>query len=204
MNEIISNRVFVIDNALNEIDCEKIISQFDEYEKQNTHDKNGIIFNRFFENKNRANEYFEMFANQLRDIIFTSKDNRRFKIASFRDKFTITRIDNKHITTRHIDEQFANEQYKFIVYLNACENGGTIFHYNNEQIIVENVERRGVLFDMSIEHETQRMNDDEIKYAISFRCVIEHVDDENNVETPSTIEKIVSKIKRSTRKKQNA
>lgn len=88
--------------------------------------------------------------------------------------------------------------------MNTCKNGGTIFHFENEQHIVENVERRATLFDMSIEHETQRMFEHEIKYAISFRCITQNVENENNDEQKQTFVEKIFKSKKSTKKKTNA
>lgn len=70
---------------------------------------------------------------------------------------------------RHKDGKLREERYKILIYLNEIENGGTIFYVGGEEMKVKNAENRMVIFDMKIEHESEKFAGEEKKMVIGFR-----------------------------------
>ena len=85
----------------------------------------------------------------------------------------VTVTNSTKPVSRHKDGKLRGEKYKILIYLNGIEkNGGTIFYVNGGVERVQNKENRLVLFDMDIEHESEKFRGDGIvKKAIGFRVL---------------------------------
>lgn len=93
------------------------------------------------------------------------------KLSQFRgidDHVTITA--NRHPLGRHRDEQFGDEKFKILIYLNTIKDGGTKFYLpdGNTQLL-ENRRNRLAIFDIQLEHESQKFSPGQVKYIIGFR-----------------------------------
>lgn len=82
------------------------------------------------------------------------------------DKVTYT--NSKNPVIRHRDCKIHDEQFKVLIYLNYVPKGGTIFFLEKNTQLVINKENRLVIFDMSLEHESQKFEGC-TKLAIGFR-----------------------------------
>lgn len=90
----------------------------------------------------------------------------------------VTVTNSKKPLGRHKDSKMGGEKYKVLIYLNEIKNGGTIFYNNNEgggKELIENKVNRMVLFDMNIEHESEKFSNNDViiirKKAIGFRIL---------------------------------
>ncbi len=90
----------------------------------------------------------------------------RFNFIGFKDSITVTKT--KFSYGKHIDEQHAGEKYKLLIYLN--DSVGTNF-YLNEVMEIEGKVGRGVLFDISLKHGSQKITDGKVKYVIGVRPI---------------------------------
>ena len=91
----------------------------------------------------------------------------------------VTVTNSKKPLGKHI---MGGEKYKVLIYLNEIKNGGTIFYNNHDEggkkELIENKVNRMVLFDMDIEHESEKFSEDNDnndiiikKKAIGFRIL---------------------------------
>ena len=91
----------------------------------------------------------------------------------------VTVTNSKKPLGKHKDSKMGGEKYKVLIYLNEIKNGGTIFYNNLEgggkKELIENKVNRMVLFDMDIEHESEKFSEDNDiiikKKAIGFRIL---------------------------------
>jgi len=86
----------------------------------------------------------------------------KFNFSGFNDLVTVTKTKMSY--GKHVDDKYEGDKYKLLVYLN--DSAGTSF-YGKEVTQVEGKAGRGVLFDISIEHGSQRVSN--LKYVIGVR-----------------------------------
>lgn len=128
-------------------------------------------------------EYVEKVKTR-QSIIKDEKTTREFwqkygeKVCGFGGKEIlpyVTVTNSKKPLGKHKDSKMGGEKYKMLIYLNEIKNGGTIFYNHDEggkKELIENKVNRMVLFDMDIEHESEKFSEDSIrKKAIGFRIL---------------------------------
>lgn len=71
---------------------------------------------------------------------------------------------------RHTDQRFGNETAKVLIYLNSVDKGGTVFWIGNTRHLIENKRNRCVVFDISLQHESEAFVDNTVKRTIGFRA----------------------------------
>ena len=82
----------------------------------------------------------------------------------------VTVTNSKKPVCRHKDGKINGEKYKVLIYLNEIEkNGGTIFFDEKGIKQVQNKENRMVIFDIDLEHESEKFREGVVKKAIGFR-----------------------------------
>lgn len=81
----------------------------------------------------------------------------------------VTITNNSKPVGRHRDAILKEERYKILIYLNDITNGGTKFYVGGETVQIKNAKNRMVMFDMSIEHESEIFKSKTNKMVIGFR-----------------------------------
>ena len=149
--------LLVRDNFLEEIDVEK-------YRKYV--DKSGKIQS-IIEDEKMAGEFWSKYGGKLLDCCCEGK------IMKY-----VTITNSSRPVGRHKDSKMGGEKYKILIYLNSVEKGGTIFYGGEKGKVrkIENKANRCVIFDMDMEHESEKFDGGEKrttkKKAIGFRVVI--------------------------------
>ena len=94
----------------------------------------------------------------------------------------VTITNSTHPVGRHRDMRHGGtEKYKLLIYLNNVENGGTMFYIKEERgekvQVVKNKRNRLVIFDMDLDHESEKFGKRTVggvitmKKAIGFRLM---------------------------------
>ena len=73
---------------------------------------------------------------------------------------------------RHKDEKLGDYTHKILIYLNDVPNGGTIIFDGGKDIKIENKANKLVLFDISLEHMSEKFDMKYKKKAIGFRPIM--------------------------------
>ena len=73
---------------------------------------------------------------------------------------------------RHKDEKLGDYTHKILIYLNDVPNGGTIIFNGAQEIKIENKSNKLVLFDISLEHMSEKFDMKYTKKAIGFRPIM--------------------------------
>lgn len=91
----------------------------------------------------------------------------------------VTITNSSRPVGRHKDSKMGGEKYKILIYLNSVEKGGTIFYGGEEgKKKIENKANRCVIFDMDMEHESEKFDGGgekrtTKKKAIGFRVMVD-------------------------------
>ena len=143
-----------IDNFLEEIDVEKYLDYVE---------KSGKIQS-IIEDSKLTGEFWSKYGGKLWDCCGG-------KILPY-----VTITNGSRAVSRHKDSRMGGEKYKILIYLNNVEKGGTIFYGCGGEEKIENKKNRCVIFDMDIEHESEKFDGgvkrEVKKKAIGFRVVI--------------------------------
>jgi hypothetical protein len=141
-----------IDNFLEEMDLEKYRAYV-----ENSGKIQSII-----EDSKLAGDFWEKYGGKL--------DCEKYKILPY-----VTITNGTRPVDRHKDSKMGGEKYKILIYLNDIEKGGTIFYgCGKKKERIANKKNRCVIFDMDIEHESEKFVVGGMKKkAIGFRVVVD-------------------------------
>ena len=148
-----------IDDFLEEIDVKKYLDYVE---------KSGKIQN-IIEDLKLTVDFWEKYGGKIIDCCCGSGG----KILPY-----VTITNGSRAVSRHKDSRMGGEKYKILIYLNNVEKGGTIFYGcggGGEKIA--NKKNRCVIFDMDIEHESEKFDggvkrEVKKKKAIGFRVAV--------------------------------
>jgi hypothetical protein len=138
-------------------------------------DKHQIADNTIIRDSEYSKIIWEEIKNKIRDKIFFNGE-KKFKIIGLRKEITITKC--MEMSYRHFDSQIDDCQYKLFFYLNKINAGGGTYFYDShtkERIHITNDKCAGVLFNVCIEHMSEPISSDEIKYVVGVRPLIEYM-----------------------------
>lgn len=163
--------IYVLHNMLCMQKCEYFIKEFESIYKMQTVTEHPLW----------ANKLWEFTGTKLAEIVFTNgRNNKKFKISGFRDTITISKCRAQLL--RHIDNQTTGDEQKLFFYLTAhSKDGGTnFFEGGHEDANVNKIEianRCGsaVLFDITLEHESQPFPKGDLKISLGVRPIINYM-----------------------------
>lgn len=166
IKECEGTEVYLLKNFLSKKQCEDIITLFT-YIKENQ----CVV-----EIEHLAKKIWNHIGDNIGQMIFNDKRrNKYFKVTGVSNKITVTKVYSP--LSKHRDLKSEGEVYKMYFYLNKISSGGgTSFYAHGEKALeIENEPGSGVLFDIDLEHESQRFPNQERKYVIGVRPIIQYL-----------------------------
>lgn len=108
---------------------------------------------------------------RITDYIYRKCEDkfRSIGITGLQPHITITK--NNMPIGKHVDSYLPGVTHKILIYLSNVPDGGTIFYVDGQPHLVENKVNRMVLFDIRLEHESQKFSPKLLKIAIGFRPI---------------------------------
>lgn len=181
MEAILKDKIFIIDNFIAQNECDEIIKRIDSQNKK-------IVYNQFDFTIDSYFYYWDTIGENLRDEYFNVVKNK-YHVNDIQKCVTLTKIDSKHASHKHVDEVFDNEKFKMFIYLNET-SGGTNFYNNENKIEIESKTGRCVIFDISLPHESQKLKQNEIKYLVGFRLITNEIIEQEKIMWKNVFQKL--------------
>ena len=157
--------IYVMPDMLSAEQCDYFIREFDHIWKMQT----------IVEYPLWAKKIWEFTADKFKDSWFVNfKKQRKFQIVGFKDTVTVSKCRAK--LNRHLDNQTTGAEFKLFFYLtqHAKDAGTNFFDTQENKVEIKNQLGACVLFDISLEHESQPIPHGDLKISMGVRPIIQY------------------------------
>ena|SRR3990167_11399735 len=166
--------IYVMKNILTEKQCAHLVNEFSHIHKMQT----------IVEAPVWSDQLWDMVEQKISAVEFyDSQMEKQFGIIGFKPAITISKC--RAPLRRHVDNQTDGDAFKLFFYLTAhTHECGTNFYEERlaedadpltaKKVSIKNELGAGVLFDISLEHESQRIPAGDYKISVGVRPIIEY------------------------------